>query len=189
MQARLLIPGSEKPTYLIDCNSLVELDNRHRYPPPPPLFTTAERTAIWAGLESLAEQGRLKLISQVREELKRWDLEALTRLSVYDGQRITVRRTPELVLEYQRILTTYPDLQKSVKPRRDPSDGWLIVVARLKGYSVISQERRINERYVRRGQTPPQNPELRIPDVCDKSDVQVTCFKLREVASREGWLS
>lgn len=54
------------PVYLIDTCSLMRLDGLNREPPGSTPYTVLERGLIWDGLEWLANDGRLKLIKQIR---------------------------------------------------------------------------------------------------------------------------
>ena len=76
-------PLAIRPVYLLDSSSLIRLDGRDRPPLNPLEFTNQERALIWEGLEHLTEEGRLKLITPVKNELKRWPPEGLRRLMVY----------------------------------------------------------------------------------------------------------
>ncbi|MEX0682350.1 MAG: hypothetical protein WD904_09565 [Dehalococcoidia bacterium] len=109
--------------FSIDTSSLVTLDGLDRPPPDPPAYTPSERAAVWLGLEDLCQNGRLKLIKQVKHELKRWNPQALERLRLFKQHELP-RTNNELRLRYQRLMFVYPAMLPR-DPRFDPADpGW-----------------------------------------------------------------
>ncbi len=169
------------PVYLMDASPIIRLDGMDRRPPTPPDFTITERALIWDGLEEFAKDGRLRLIKQVREELSRWHPQGLARLMAFPGCRFDMRRTQGVTLEYQRIVTTYPDLAPKAGGR-DPADPWLIVAAQKYGWTIITMELSLKAR------SPKARKNLRIPDVLDYEKM-LPCLDLRTVANHEGWLT
>jgi hypothetical protein len=168
--------------YLLDSSSIIRLDGKDRVPPVSP-FTTDEQSKIWDGLERLAKDGRLKLIRQVREELARHDPAGLKRLKEISGVNLIVRRTPDIVLKYQRITTAHPDLMKGGS-RFDPADPWLILASEMHGHIIITEELSKTER------TTLITRKLkleRIPDVCVARKLE-PAIKLRDLAIHEGWI-
>jgi uncharacterized protein DUF4411 len=177
MSQTLLIPINS--VYLVDTCSFLDLDSAHPMQPGTE-FSIMERALIWEGLENLADSGQLKLITQVKKELKRHHPTALKRLIGYPGHRLVVRRTPALIAHYQAVTTAYPQLVRGGRLKRDKADPWLITIAEIRGYEIVSDELRISERSSK------QRKILKIPDVCDMRGIK--CHKLRELATQLGWL-
>ena len=167
------------PTYLMDASSIVELDGKHKAPSTSPTFTPKERVQVWDGLEMLTKDGRLKLIKQVKTELALWNPDGLRRLTQYPGHKLVIRRTPNIVLEYQSITAKYKDIRP--KPGRDKADPWLVLACKLKGFCIICEELSLVERTS-------TAKDLRIPDIC-KMEGLIRPLKLREFANHQGWIS
>jgi hypothetical protein len=127
---------------------------------------------------ALAEQGRLKLIKQVKEELKRWHPTALSRLKPIKGTKMP-RVNNELRLRYQWLLAQYPKLIPA-DPAFDPADPWLVVSAQQYGFTIVTEELPTSARKTRPRHGPP------IPDLCDELAIPWT--SLRALARAEGWL-
>ena len=168
-----------EPTYLLDSCCVVNLDNKHRHPNVPPEFDDVERESIWNGLEALANDGFLKLIKQVKGELTDWHPSGLRRLAAFSGAKYALKRSERVVREYQRVVQAYPDLINKSK-RDDPADPWLITVARLHGWHILTEEFPMSSRSLK------ATRELRIPDVCTREGIQ--CTNLRTLARSKGWL-
>jgi hypothetical protein len=98
-----------KSIYLLDTCSLLDLDSKHPMEPGTE-FSVRDRALIWDGLEGLADSGQLKLIKQVKLELKRHHPDGLKRLTVYPGHHLAIRRTASVIALYQKITTSYPQL-------------------------------------------------------------------------------
>ena len=166
---------------VIDTSSLVELDNKHLIlpgqAPRPPSFSVEEQALIWDGLESLANGARLKLITQVKAELARWNPEALNRLKAYRGHRAP-NRTPDLVRQYQAVMSQFPRLIERY-PKYDPADPWLIAMALKYGYTVVTEETPAAEKA-----RPPR--KVPIPDACQA--LGVAWLHLRAFAELEEWI-
>jgi len=174
--------SSSLTVYLVDASSVVRLDGKDRVPSASP-FSPAEQEAIWEGLEKLADEGRLKLIKQVKEELGRYDPDGLRRLKKYPGQKLIIKRNATTIKHYQLITTRHPDLMKGGS-RFDKADPWLILAAERFGYTIISEELSKTERTTKIARK--QNME-RIPDVCKARGLKAA-MKLRKVAKLEGWI-
>lgn len=175
-----LFPAST--VYLIDTSSVVRLDGKDGVPSALP-FSKAEQEAIWKELENLADQGRLKLIKQVKEELSRHDPNGLKRLKQYPGQKLIIRRTASVIKHYQSITTQHPDLTKGGS-RFDKADPWLIVAAEIHGYTIITEELLKKDRTTLVARR--RNME-RIPDVCKIRPGLNDAIGLRDLAKQEGW--
>ena len=164
--------------FLLDTSSPVRLDGLDRPPPEPPAYSSSERSSIWDGLENLAAAGRLKLVKQVKEELKRHDPAALARLKTIPGHRMPPTNNA-LRRRYQSLVGTYPRLVP-YDPRYDPADPWLIAAAQQYGYTVVTEELPRSTRRSRPKRGPP------IPDLCD--DLGIPWTSLRGLALAEEWI-
>lgn len=169
--------------YYIDCSSLMELENRHVIlsPGKTPTFSKLEQGLIWEGLEVLADEGRLKLIKQVRAELQRWHPVALARLNAFAGCRVPPTNN-DLRRRYQTIVATYPRwAKKVVQSKYEPADPWLIASTQKYGGILITEELPAAR------QLRPRKNRPKIPDACEALGVPYQT--LREVALEEGWLT
>jgi Domain of unknown function (DUF4411) len=153
--------------------SVVRLDGKDGNPSAQP-FTEAEQAAIWEGLEKLAEEGRIKLVKQVKSELWRHDRKGRARL---------FKSSPVIKL-YRDVTTNHSDLMKGGS-RRDPGDPWLIVAAELFDYTIICEE------LLKKDRSPPlprrKRMMERIPDVCQARRLR-DAIRLRDLAKQEGWI-
>ena len=163
--------------YSIDTSSLMHLDGRDWPPPVVPAFSPAERGVIWCGLEQLARGGGLKLIRQVKEELRLNHPEALKRLSVYPGHK-AARLNNRLRLRYQNLLAKYPKLIPRY-PNTDPADPWLVVYAQEYALVIVTEE-------LPTGVRKSKSRTIPIPDVCQQE--RVPWMDIRTLANHLGWL-
>ena len=168
--------------YLIDSSSIIRLDGKDRNPPVVP-YTPKEKAAIWDGLKEFADEGRLKLIKQVKEELSRHDPGGLKALKEYPRQKLIIRRTVDVVKHYRLITTKHPDLM-SGGSRFDPADPWLILAAERFGYTIITEELLKRDRTTLK---PRRRKMDRIPDVCKIRRLKDS-ISLRGLAQQEGWI-
>jgi hypothetical protein len=182
-QPDIEVAATPPEIYLIDSCSVIRLDGKDRNPPAQS-FTAIERELIWEGLEAFAENGRLKVIKEVREELERYDPVGLDRLKQYPAQRLIVRRTQKVITQYQTITTNHPDLLKGGS-RFNPADPWLILAAEKYGYRIITEEL---EKSARTTQVSRMQRRERIPDVCQALTLKATIC-LRDLAVQEGWIT
>ena len=170
-------------TWLLDTCCPMNLDGKNQVldgqASQVPLYSDEERRAIWAGLESLANEGRLKLIREVKQELRRLYPESLARLDGYKWVSAP-RVGTDLQWRYQALLSKYPDLTPEDDLTHDPADPWLIVTAQKYSYAILSDEVREKEKKGRVKHGP------QIPDICDAENID--CKRLRELANDEGWL-
>ena len=180
--ARTLFPSDE--VYLLDTSSLLRLDGLDGLTPVDP-FTESEREAIWEGLKKLAEQGRLKLIKQVKAELKRHHKRGLYKLVNYPRHEFIIPRNDGNNKIYRDVTSKHPDLIPRVSTR-NPADPWLIVAAEISDYTIISEEKSKSER----SQHQPRKKldQERIPDVCKERRLKPP-IKLRALAVQEGWIT
>lgn len=168
--------------YLIDSCSIIRLDGKDRNPPVVS-YTANEKEAIWDGLKEFADEGRLKLIKQVKEELRRHDPGGLKVLKEYPRQKLIIRRTADVIKHYRLITTSHPDLMRGGS-RFDPADPWLILAAERYGYTIITEELLKKDRTTLKSRK--RNME-RIPDVCKIRKLEDS-IGLRDLAKLEGWI-
>jgi hypothetical protein len=167
--------------YYVDCSSLMELDGRQSLlsgSSQTPSFARLERGLIWAGLESIAADGRLKLVKQIRAELGRWHPTALARLDRFEGCRVPPT-TNDLRRRYQELIANHP--RWAPRTKYDPGDPWLIVSTQKFGGVLVTEELHAAD------QTRPRKSRPKIPDVCDA--VGVPYYNLRQLAEVEQWLT
>jgi Domain of unknown function (DUF4411) len=169
--------------YLIDSCSVIRLDGKDRNPPAQP-FTTVERELIWEGLEAFAENGRLKIIKEVREEVERLDPLGLDRLKQHSAHRLIIRRTQKVITQYQAITANHPDLMKGGS-RFNPADPWLILAVEKYDYRIITEELLKSARTT---QVSRMQRRERIPDVCQARTLKAPIC-LRDLAVQEGWIT
>jgi hypothetical protein len=169
--------------YLLDTSSVVRLDGKDGNPSAQP-FTAPEQTAIWEGLEKFAEDGRVKLIKQVKSELWRHDRKGRARLCKYQQHALVIKKTSPVIKLYRDVTTNHSDLMKGGS-RRDPGDPWLIVAAELFDYTIICEELLKKDR----SPTLPRRKRImeRIPDVCQVRKLR-DAIRLRDLAELEGWI-
>ncbi|MDW8347927.1 MAG: DUF4411 family protein, partial [Bacteroidia bacterium] len=84
---------------------------------------------------------------------------------------------PQLQAEANAIQERYPELV-DVKSGYESADPWVIALAKLNGWTVVSQETSANEK-----RKPPKS--YYIPDVC--RDLGVPCINLLGLMRKEGW--
>jgi len=164
--------------FLLDTSCPMRLDGRDRPPPSPPAYSDQEREQVWEGLIALAQEGRLKLVKQVKGELERRHPAALRRLKAIKGTKMP-RVNNELRLRYQWLLAQYPKLIPD-DPRFDPADPWLVVSAQQYGFTIMTEELPTSVKRTRPRRGPP------IPDLCD--ELRIPWTSLRTLATAEGWI-
>ena len=147
-------------------------------------YTASERMSIWAGIEVLANDGRLRILDQVLEELGRKYPEVLPRLASLDDYRAP-RTTNALRILFSQVIAECPDLLDEDSPY-EQADGWLVASAVEYGYCVTTDELPSALRTSKRS-------KVHIPDACESLPGKIGCAKircrtLREIANDEGWL-
>jgi hypothetical protein len=126
---------------------------------------------LWAYMEKAAKDGVIKVSEEVVEELSRKD----------DGACDWIKAQPEMIIptdedvqkEITSILKIHPRLV-NVSKNRSGGDPFVIAVARLRGYSVITGE------VLTGNATKP-----RIPDVCVA--LNVPYLDILEFIRRQSW--
>jgi hypothetical protein len=168
--------------YLIDTSSVLRLDGLDDLAPSDP-FSSSERDAIWNGLKIFADEGRLKLIKQVKAELRKHDKRGLYKLTNYPQHELIMPRA-EVAAIYRDVTSKHPDLIPRVSTS-NPADPWLIVAAEKFSYTIITEEK---SKADRSQHLPRRLLDMeRIPDVCKERGLE-TPITLRELAKNEGWI-
>ena len=162
------------PKYLIDTNSINEVDGAHR-DNNPPTYSNDEQDRIWAGLISLFESGRARMVSYVKAELEDLNVEAYRKLRGYRA----VRETNSVVTRYQEVNRRFPGWVDE-DPRREPPDPWMVAYAAEQDWHIVTEEVRDANQFIKR--TRPK-----IPDAADAFGVR--CLNITELTRDEGWLA
>jgi len=174
------------PIYIIDTCCVMELDNAHQVlkgqDPPAPRYTDAERAAAWEGLERLAKDRRLKIISFVRDELSAKYPAVLPKLDSFPHTRCN--KTNRIRRAYQELMARHPKVREGwpPDPTWDDADPWIVAFAQTHGFVVVTEElpaEQSKRKKHRKG--------IPIPDLC--RDEGIRCVSLRRLAGSEGWLS
>jgi hypothetical protein len=146
--------------YLIDTCAIGDLEGispKTSYTPDP---TVRER--IWKGLEKLIVDGRLRTVYAVKDEIKRKCPPAYLRLEPL-AKDFYLQDTVVLFAEVTQVLIVSPDWTKklnSAKPNRDMADPYIVALAQLDGYAIVTNELHKDKRKNKKGD--------RIPDVCER---------------------
>lgn len=143
-----------RPKYVIDTNCLTHIDGQ------------PNANLVWDTIIRLIEEGRLKTVEQVTEELQNVDPLSYARVNPY-RRHFVERITPELFEEAGRISGTYPRMSRPWH-RNDSADPWLVALAKLGSYTMVTDERN------RRG---------RIPVVCGREEIE--CLNLSGLIDAE----
>ena len=131
-------------------------------------------------LQALAEAGQLKTVNEVVREISARAQEGAERLKALPKTR--VQRTSAIMAEYQSLVDEFPKWRSDGQSIFDSGDPWLISTARIKGYTVLTDETPAATKTTKWRRGKPL-----IPDVCGRK--QVVCFiGLREFAKQNGWL-
>ncbi len=174
------------PIYILDTCCVMELDNAHQVlkgqDPPPPRYTDDERAAIWEGLERLAEDGRLRIIRFVREELASRYPAILPRLDSLPNTQCNITNRMRRV--YQELIGRHPKIIEGWPrdPAHDDADPWIIAFAKTSGFTVVTEEVSAEQSSRKK-----RKKGIPIPDLCRNEGIR--CVALRELAGSEGWLS
>lgn len=174
---------TEQPKYLIDADCIIGLQNAHDEmhsvsPPTQYIYPAAEQAAIWAGLEALAEEGRLKILPEVTVEVGRRTPEGQQCLK--DLRRARVRRSRQVMEEYKKIVAEHPRWAPD-PDGEDSADPWLIAQAKIAGFQILTDESPAATQSKSRAGRP------KIPDVAANYGV-VPKVGLRQFAKEQGWL-
>lgn len=137
-------------------------------------------TDVFIGLktqiEGLIATGRLRAPQIVKEELEAVGTPALKSWAK-SQTGLFVPLEPLVQVETATIQARYPELT-DVKSGHESADPWVIALAKLRGWTVVSQETSASEK-----RKPPKS--YYIPDVC--RDLGVPCINLLGLMRKEGW--
>jgi len=149
-------------SYSVDTSALLDAWVRYY---PPDVFET-----LWKQLDSLAAEGRLLAIDEVRRELEKKDDELFKWVSARSAMIVTLDE--ELQTAALPIINRFPSLTNTKSLMSGSADPFVIALAQARALTVVTAE-----------QSRPSKP--RIPDVCKA--LGVPCITLVEMFRREGW--
>lgn len=127
-------------------------------------------------IEALIADDKLRAPQIVREELDAVGTPALKSWA-RSQSGLFVPLESALQDEAAAIQAQYPELV-DVKSGHESADPWVIALAKLRGWTVVSQETSASEK-----RKPPKS--YYIPDVC--RNLGVPCINLLGLMRREGW--
>ncbi|MCX7867540.1 MAG: DUF4411 family protein [Limisphaera sp.] len=154
--------------YSVDTSAL--MDWQARFYPTDVFVRLKER------MEALIAAGKMRAPAIVREELNAVGPPAL--ITWARGQSsLFVPLEAQLQSQAATIQARYPELVDARSPQ-ESADPWVIALAILNGWTVVSQETSVNEK--RRAAR-----NYYIPDVC--RDLGVPCINLLGLMRKEGW--
>jgi hypothetical protein len=165
--------------YVIDACALGDLSGENRDTP----FTLDDvlRERVWQGLKRLIEEGRLVTSSKIRPEMKKWHPLAYRRLQPFKGS-FFLRDSPEILGALKAVFAVAEQRTRRYianrAPNKEVADPYLIAIAMLRGYEVVTSEKARSERPANR------RKEENIPDWASK--VGVKAIHLDELVRREG---
>ena len=149
--------------YVFDTSALVGAWVRSY---PPDLFP-----GLWRQMDQLAQAGSLVAPEDVLEELSRQDDDLLGWVKAR-ANLIVVPTSRALLLEARAVLADHPGLTKT-GTGRGRADPFVIALASLRGYPVVTQEQGGSA------------SKPRIPFVCGARNV--ACMPILDVLRAEGW--
>lgn len=154
--------------YSVDTSALMDWQAR--------FYPTDVFIGLKAQIERLIANGKLRAPEIVREELDAVGTPALKSWAKNQAG-LFVPLDPQLQHETKDIQARYPELA-DVRSGHESADPWVIALARLRGWTVVSQETSASEK-----RKPPKS--YYIPDVC--RDLGVPCINLLGLMRKEGW--
>jgi hypothetical protein len=122
--------GDELRVCTIDADCIIGLDGMHDVLDgyvPILEFSDSEREAIWKGLEQLAQNGRLKIVPAVRDEIRRRNPLGYQRLAKFT--RTTVQINNRVRRNYQILIEQHSDWAPRGVERYEKGDPWMIAYA------------------------------------------------------------
>lgn len=156
-----------KKRYLIDTNILATPSRQY--------YSFDLIPSFWQWLMHLIQDGTVVIMDKVFDELIRGNDELAAWLGDVPKNRILSSKNERIILAYQEILTyiqespSYTDKALREWSKADIADPWLIAVARVNGFELVTFEQRAGKIIV-----PSKNPK--IPDIADA--FQVDCISL-----------
>lgn len=158
--------------YLLDANVFIEAARRYY------AFDLVPR--FWMGLEQLAQEGRVRSVDRVKQELEKGQ-DRLAEWAASDfAQGFASTDVAEVLGEFRRVMAWVagqPQFTDAAKRQfADGADGWLVAYAKVRGYVVVTQEQPSGD--VKR--------RVPIPNVCNAFGVRYvgTFEMLRELGMR-----
>ena len=136
-------------------------------------YSLIEAERIWGNLLARIEDGRVKTVPQVMDELKRNDRLTYGRLHPY-AKSLVVQNLGH-ANAVRLLLGEFPDLVRA-DALSDPADPWLIVAAVRQDAVVVTNEVPSAER------KRPRPPS--IPDICASKHIE--CINVVAFVQREG---
>lgn len=154
--------------YSVDTSTLMDWQAR--------FYPTDVFVGLKVRIEALISDGKLCGPEIVREELDSVGTPALKSWAKSQSG-LFVPLEPQLQGETAAIQSRYPELV-DVKSGRESADPWVIALAKLRGWTVVSQETSASEK-----RKPPKS--YYIPDVC--RHLGIPCINLLGLMRKEGW--
>ncbi|MBK9140195.1 MAG: DUF4411 family protein [Verrucomicrobia bacterium] len=153
--------------YSVDTSALMDWQAR--------FYPTDVFIGLKTQIEGLIASGKLRAPEIVKEELDAVGTPALKSWAK-SQTGLFVPLEPQLQVETATIQARYPELA-DVKSGHESADPWVIALAELRGWMVVSQETSAAEK-----RKPPKS--YYIPDVC--RDLGVPCINLLGLMRKEG---
>jgi len=164
--------------YVIDACAIGDLSGENRASP----FTldAALRERVWQGLERLIKEERLVTSSKIRPEMKKWHPLAYKRLQPFKGL-FFLRDSPEVLVALKAVFAVAEERTRRYivtrSANKEVADPYLIAIAMLGGYEVVTSEKARSERPTNR------RKDEKIRDWAPK--VGVKAIHLDELVRRE----
>ena len=155
---------SDPPRYLIDTAAIAELEGLN--PRSTLKLMASERQRVWGNLDELAKQGRIATVYAAKDEIQRKIPEISPRLEKLPG--FFLSDSAALWKEVTRVIglsTSWKRQLSTAKAGRDLVGPYLVAMAVLRGYVVVTSEQHRKDR--------PLNfkTDENLPDVCDLAQV------------------
>jgi hypothetical protein len=155
--------------YSLDTSFFMDWQARYY---PVDLFATLEKSIV-----GLIASGTCAAVELVKEEIDAVGTPGL-RSWVANQTGLFMPMTPEIQIEAAAIEASYPELMDP-KGLNESADAYVIALAKLKGWLVVSQETSVQEKHRPRR-------SYFIPDVC--RDLGIPCVNLLGMMRREKWV-
>ena len=155
--------------YSLDTSFFMDWQARYY---PLDLFPTLERSFV-----GMITTGRCGAVELVKEEINAVGTPGL-RTWALSHSGLFLPMTPEVQIEAAAIEASYPELMNP-KGLNESADAYVIALAKIKDWVVVSQETSVQEKH-----RPRQS--YFIPDVC--RDLGVPCVNLLGMMRREKWV-
>lgn len=150
--------------YCIDTSSLIDCWAR--------MYPIDVFPSLWSELDAMVEEGRLLILDEVYEELKKISDGLTAWLSERSGHLVLLNEEIQLVAR-DRVLAKFPKLIDSMKGR-NAADPWVIALGIVTDGVVVTGER-----------THGNDKRPRIPLVCQYLDVP--CRSTLDFVRAQGW--